>query len=134
MGLIADSIADAAEFTGNDEDFGIEISLTAPNDETATVKGYATKHHIKLDTNSGQVINSKNASVVISEANILAANPNYPVRISDSNDRFYQEVKMINHLVSVADSSGITKNYICSENMADEALGLITLMLEDYDN
>lgn len=134
MGLVLDSIADAAEFTANDEDFGVEISLSAPNGETAIVKGYATKHHIKLDANSGQVINSKNASVVISEANILAVNSNYPVRISDPADRFYQEVKMIEHLVSVADSSGITKNYICSENMADEALGLITLMLEDYVN
>lgn len=132
MGLMDEAIADAAEFTANESDFGVEISLTAPNEEAATVNGYSTKHHLKLDTSTGQVVNAKNASVVVSEANILAANPNYPVRISDPADRFYQEVKMIKHLVSVADSSGVVKNYICAENFADESLGLITLILEDY--
>jgi hypothetical protein len=132
MGLMDVAIADAAEFTANDNDFGVEILLTAPNEQTATVNGYATKHHLKLDASSGQVVNAKNASVVVSEANILAANPNYPVRILDQASPFYREVKMIKHLVSVADSSGVIKNYQCAENFADEALGLITLILEDY--
>lgn len=132
MSLIDDAIADAAEFTANESDFGVAIELTSPTEETASISGYSTKHHLKIDANSGQVINSQNASVVVSEANILVANADYPVRISDSSSSFYREVNMIGHRVTVTDSSGVAKNFSVTENFADETLGLITLMLENY--
>ena len=134
MGLNEQIILDVAELTADTDDFGISILLTAPTLETATLNGYATKHHLKLDSASGQVVNSKNASVVVAELNVLAANPLYPIRGTNPSLPNYQEVSFIGHLVEVSDSSGVTKKYTCSENFADEACGLITLVLEDYND
>jgi hypothetical protein len=124
MGLLEQAINDAATFTSNDSEFGISIALNKDS-FNANVKGYATKTHLKLHTPNGYEANTKYSSVVISEKNILADSPNYPVRLNT-------EVNMINHLVNVADSTGVTRYYIVLENFPDETLGLITLVLGDY--
>lgn len=132
MGLVEDSINDAAEFTANTDDFGEVAELIAPNNEVAAVGGYNTKVMIReYNPTIDQYVNSKKAAFVVHERNILAENPNYPVRISDPADKYYGEVRMLEHKVNIKDVSGITKNYVCSENLADEQIGLITLILQD---
>ncbi len=132
MGLVEDSINDAAEFTANTDDFGELAELIAPTGEVAAVAGYNTKVMIKeYNPSIDQYVNSKKAAFVVHERNILVVNPNYPVRISDPADKFYREVRMIEHKVNVKDVSGVIKNYVCSENLADEQIGLITLILQD---
>lgn len=134
MGLVDDMINDAAEITANESDFGVEILLTSETNETATVNGFTAKVNIKeYNPSSDQFVMSQKVSVVVHENNILNANSNYPVRISDTSSKFYREVSMRDHLVSVKDSSGILKNYIVAENHPDETLGLITLILNNKD-
>lgn len=132
MGLIEDAIQDAADFTSNSDEFGVSIALVAPTGETATINGFSTKHHLKLDKDSGMVVNSKNASVAISERKLLEINPDYPIRNNNPASDHYQEVQMRDNKVDVADSSGVVKKFICIEVFSDEALGLIILILGDY--
>lgn len=113
--------------TGDPNGFNVSVLLTAITGETATV--YAPGNNIgrKMDSGMGIVVNVKNSNVVVHENNILAANPDYPVRNDDG------EVSMIGHLVSYVDNSGVTFDYIVQENIPDQTVGLITLLLGDYD-
>jgi hypothetical protein len=125
MGLSEQAKIDNAEITGNLDDFGVEITLTASNGEIAICVGSTTKHHLGLNEMQ-HAIKAKTASVVINELNIIAANPAFPVRNSK------QEVDLKNCLVNTADSSGIIKNYKVSSWLPDEKIGPIVLILEDY--
>lgn len=133
MSLIEDAINDAAEITGDDTEFGVNILLQSDNEISCEVVGLKTKHHLGMDA-MGNRINTKKASVTISEKNIYAANPDYPVRNSNPSSRIYQEVEMIGHRVDVIDSTGIVKKYKVAETYPDESLGLIVLILEDWED
>ncbi len=125
MGLREQSIIDTAYITGNLNDWGAVITMTAPNGESVVVTGLHNKHHLDVDT-EGNIINSKKASVSISETNILLINPNYPIR------NIKNEVDLNRHKVTVADSTGLQCNYILQGWYPDEVLGLIVCILEDY--
>lgn len=124
MSLLDQAIQDAALIAGGE--FSSSVQLIAIGGQTATLQALGNKIGRKLDTETGVVVNTKNASVVVSEGSLRSANPNYPIR----NDK--SEVKMIGHKVNVKDSTGTTRNYIVQENIPDEALGLITLILGDF--
>jgi hypothetical protein len=132
MGLSADIIADAAEFTGNTDDFGVEIVLRSKDNRTATVNGLSRIHHQRLDQTTGMVVDSKNASVTVHEDNIVAANPDYPVRITDADEPHFGEVDMIGHRVDVADARGVTQTFVVIRALPDQKLGWIVLILGDY--
>ena len=101
------------------------ITLTTPSkDKTLSLTGFATKHHLSFDVETGVPVNSKNAHVCISESDLVLNS--YPVRNAKG------EIGLLKHFVSFPDSSGIIKNYRVRENFPDETLGLITLILEDY--
>lgn len=115
--------SDAAFFSSGEA--ASSCVFTAPNSVTVTVDAIHNKIGRKLDTATGMIINTKNASIVVAESVLLTADPLYPVR--DSNE----EVDMNGHFIDVADNSGVTKYYIVKETIPDEFLGLITLMLGD---
>jgi len=101
------------------------ITLTTPSkDKTLTLTGFATKHHLSFDVETGVPVNSKNAHTCVSETDLVLKS--YPVRNAKG------EINMYKHFVSVPDSSGIIKNYRVKENFPNETLGLIVLILEDY--
>lgn len=125
MGLRDQSIIDTAYITGNLNDWGAVITLAAPNGQTVVVSGIHTKHHLDVDT-EGNIINSKKASISVSETNILLINPLYPIR------NIKNEVDFNRHKISVADSTGLQCQYIMQSWYPDEHLGLITCILEDY--
>jgi hypothetical protein len=125
MGLVEQAKADIKTITSNLNDFGVSMTFTAPTSETATITGLHTKHHMAY-TPEGERVNTKIASVAISEDLLTASS--YPVRNSAG------EVNMSGHLVSVADSTGSVKNYICNEWFPDEAVGIIVLILGDYES
>lgn len=129
MGLIERAKLDAQTFTTNTNDFGVSITLTKPAsvgspEVSATVRGYHTKHHTSWDPESGEVIDGKRAHICVSEEELDAQS--YPVRNTD------QEVAMVGHRVSVADSTEVVKNYIVRQTFPDETLGLIVMILGDY--
>lgn len=124
MGLLEQARLDMQQITGNSSEFGVSMTFTAPDSSTCTVVGFHTKHHMAYN-DIGEQINHKKASVAISE--IQFTENSYPCRNSDG------EIYLENHLVSVVDSTGLSKNYVCEQWFPDEALGLLVIILGDYD-
>ena len=123
-GLIEQAKKDWQRFTSDPDAFGIPITFTAPTTEVANIIGLATKHHINIDTD-GNVVNTKNAHISISEQ--LLVDALYPVRAGGD------EVTLIDHRVSYADSTGTVKEYIIKETFPDETVGMITCILNDFE-
>jgi len=123
MGLLDIAKADIQTITSNTAEFGISVKLTAPSGETVTVDAYHAKHHTTV-SEEGNIINGQMAHIAVSEA--LLVSP-YPVRNSEN------EVDMVEHLVNVADSTGVVKKYIIEQVFPDEAIGLIVLILGDFE-
>lgn len=127
MGLMEQTRIDAAAITANAASgFGVELSFVAPNGQTATINGIHTKHHLGINTD-GNMVNAKKAHICFSEDVLLFANPGYPVRNSKS------EVMLVNHRISVTDSTRVVKEYVIREWYPDEAIGVITCILGDYE-
>ena len=123
MSLLDQIQTDIKNITSNADEFARSALFTAPSSETATVNVIHTKHHLGVDTD-GNVINTKNAHIAVSEGLLTALG--YPVRIDG-------EVNLTNHRVDVKDSTGIVKNYIIREFLPDETIGLIVCLLGVYD-
>lgn len=124
MSAIDQMNAAIASISSNPLGFNEAVVFTARTGETATIYCIPNKIGRKLETNTGMIINTKNPSVVFSEANMPT---DYPVRNDDG------EVAMIGDRVTMADSTGIQKEYIVQQNIPDETIGLITLILGDYE-
>lgn len=123
MGLAQQVIEDIKQITANLNDWGIPIQLIAPTKEIANIVGLHTKHHLSLSP-EGIPMNSKNASIAISEGNIPVG---YPFRNTNG------EVRLKGHKCNVVDSTGIIKNYIIREWFPDESVGLIVCILGDFE-
>ncbi len=124
MGLIAQAKKDIEKITSNSNEWAVSMTFIAPDSKTATINGIHSKHHLGVDTD-GNMVSSKKAHVSFSEKFLLDAN--YQVR------NLTGEVSLINHRVSVKDSTGEIKNYIISSSFPDETIGLICCILEDYE-
>lgn len=111
----------------NSGGYGIDIEIKTPdNSLTINITGWAVKHHYSFDTDGNQV-SSKNARITVDEDVLKALN--YPFRTSN---RGIPEVDLQRHKVSFVDSSGVLCNYVVSQSIPDENLGLIVLILGDY--
>lgn len=125
MNIAQQAIIDNAEITGNADDFGVSITLTAVTGEIAALTGWSTKHHLGLN-DLQQAVKAKTASVNVHPINISAANALFPLRSAAG------EVDLKDCLVDTADSTGEIKHYIASSWLPDEKLGGIIIILEDY--
>lgn len=90
----------------------VSVSLNALN----------TKHHITINPETGQPVNSKNAHICLSESKLNELG--YVTRVNN-------EISLVNHFVQVSDSTGLTKKYKISETWPNETLGLIVCILQD---
>lgn len=129
MGLIERAKNDAKTFLEKTGGFGVAITLTRPAtateaEQTASVTGYHTKHHTSWDPESGEVIDGKRAHIAVSEESLDDAG--YTVRNAD------QEVSMVGHRVTVADSTDVAKQYIVRQTFPEETLGWIVMILGDF--
>jgi hypothetical protein len=120
MSLTERAILDAQFITQNPGGFAVSMVLTAPNTDTVTVLGLATKHHNGIDLD-GAHVSTKIASVSITENQLIG----YPCRNASG------EIYLENHNLSVKDSTAVEKNYRVTEWFPDETLGLIVLKLAD---
>lgn len=113
---------DASNIASN-SGFSSDVELTT-KDETLTVQtsGLSTKHHINLDSD-GLPINSKNAHVCLSEKELTELG----VQVRDLNG----EVNLLGCKVKIKDSSGVIREYVITENLPNETLGLIVCILGD---
>jgi len=124
MSLVDQAKKDIEDITSNTSEWAKTADFTAPNgviQENVTV--IHAKHHTGF-TENGERVNTKYASVAVSEDNLNFYN--YPIR--DAND----DVDMAGHRVDIADSTGVVKNYIVREWYPDEMVGLIVLILGEY--
>lgn len=125
MGLLEQAKADIKQITSDLDGWSVEHVLTTPDDVTSvTVNGLHTKHHLSVDTD-GHNVNSKNSHSSFSEEVLTDAG--YTVRNANG------EVALINHKLTVKDSTGIDKQYVISEAFPDETIGLIVCILRDFE-
>ena len=125
MGLIEQAVKDLNKFSSNETSgFAVPGSFTAPNGVMATVGCISVKHHYSLNE-EGKQVNAKVASFSVSESLLTALS--YPVRNSSN------EVYLEGHQVKIKDSSGLLCMYVIREWYPDEALGLITCKLGDFE-
>lgn len=123
MSLIAQAKADIEQITTNTDEWSVPMELINRAGETLNIKGIHTKIHLAIDT-EGNPVDSKQAHVAFSEKTVTDLG--WSIRNADN------EVDLRGYRVNVKDSSGVVKNYIMLRWFADETIGLITCMLEDY--
>ena len=143
MSLIDRAASDLQSILTNNNEFGTVITFTTPNgSKTVTANGLAFKHWMKVN-DFGEVINTKVATIQISEDALITfitdANGNiltdaignrivspytYPTR--NSNNR----IDLLNHRVTWNDHEG-SWNYVITETMPDESFGAILCKLND---
>lgn len=124
MSILDRARADMQTITSNPNDWGTSAVFTAPTSETATVNVLHTKHKTAY-TDDGEMVNIQIASIAVAEALLTAVS--YPTRDAE-NEVYFQD-----HTVTCADSSGTVRNYIVDQWFPDETLGLIVLILKQYN-
>ena len=102
--------------------FAVDLVFTAPNAETANVRGLASKHRISVNPEDGLPINSPNIHVTVTEEVFTVANAAYPFRNSDN------EMYLKGHRV-LYDG----RNYKVAENFPDETLKLNLCILSELE-
>jgi len=110
-------------------DFATNILFVSPASPPVshTVPGYAGKHAIMVDKIGFISVNTKKASITVSEINMLAAGM---VTRNEAGDLMAFE----NYLVSWTDQSGQNKVYKIQANggQPDENNGIITFIIGYY--
>ena len=124
MSLTEQSIADLSQIMGNTNDFGVSMTVTSTNMDSIDVVGFHTKHHTGFDLD-GVRVESKTASVSISEKQFI--DQSFTIRNNEN------EVSMNGYKIDVSDSTTNVKNYIVRECYPDEKLGIIVLILGDFE-
>ena len=104
--------------------FNIEITFNAPSPstETATIKGIATNNAITFETD-GQDAIGHSVHISFSEAELVAANANYPVRATTGESAGL--VDLLGHRASFIDANGTTQNYVITNHYPDNTVGII---------
>jgi hypothetical protein len=105
-------------------DWAVDITVNNLTGVEQTVRGFASKHHLSVDPETGLPVNSKNTHCSIHESVLVDAG--FTVRNTDN------EVDIKGWRVSYADSSGLMREYLIDDGMPDETLGLIVCFLGDY--
>lgn len=107
--------------------FQDDILLTNPaNTLTVTTTGFRTKHWINYDNDGNLTVDTKNAHVCVSEADLTLKG----VQVRNNK----KEVRLKDYIVQAKDNTGELKKYKVLRNLPDETLGLIVLILGDYSD
>lgn len=125
MSLLDRAIADTKRITGNaSKGFGATIIVTNRDNVSFSVVGLHNKHHLGIDSSTGDLVNSKKAAISISEVSL--------VEVGCQTRNADKEVDLNDFVLEVPDSSGETKKYIVKSCFADETIGLLTMILDDH--
>lgn len=124
MSLIDRAKADTRQITSNSNEFGRSCVFVAPTSETATVNAIVNQHHTAFNEMNERV-NAKISTIAVSES--LLTDAGYPTRNADG-DVFFGKTTAGRHRVT-ADG----QEYICREWFTDDTVGLIVLMLGEWE-
>lgn len=116
---------DMQRFTADDTGFfAVECVVKHPDGlPSINVKGLHTRHWMGFDPD-GVAVHTVIASLGVSEQQFIDGG----FAIRDVNG----EVDLKGHLIDAPDSNGVVKNYVLREVFPDENLGLLILMLGEY--
>lgn len=124
MNIIEQARRDVLRITTNPAEFGTPVFFTAPDTSTAVIVARTNKHHLSIDPETGGAVNAKKATLSIAEEALVLVG--YKVRNAKN------VVDLKGHIVSWADSTGLSAKYIIRETWPDETLGLIVCVLGDF--
>lgn len=124
MGLLDRARADARKILGDLAGWATMLTFTSPLGEIITIPGTFFKRTLTVMTGDGTPSNARQIHITFSETEMIAAY--YEIRNAEG------KVHLEGHLVSCADSTGITHTYIIREWHPDETLGIVRCMLGDY--
>jgi hypothetical protein len=122
-------------------EFGVDLIVSTPNRKSygvnkygeidygqrqgsAEIKGFATKHRLSINPNTGLPLNSDNIHVSIFEKELTELG--YVVRNTKN------EVDLIRHIVNFKDSNDLNIDYVIQETWPDNTLGVIVCILGRY--
>jgi hypothetical protein len=108
--------------------FSWPITLKNPAGEEAGLRGFSNDVAEAIDPETGQLVSGRIASVAVHFESIAAANPlitEYPIGIHSALLKPW--------LVTFDDIHGVTATFKVSRSNPDRALGIITLVLENYN-
>lgn len=126
MGLRNEAAADLAEiFADSDTGMGWSMSVVDPAGTIQTVKGRSTDIGHTIDSETGEIISGRTASVSFSIASLLAAGfTSLPVGIADASGKPWR--------VDFDDINGNTHRFKVQQTFPDRALGVVVCVLESY--
>lgn len=124
MGLLDRARADARKILGDLAGWATMLTFTHPLGEITTINGTFFKRTLAVMTGDGTPSNARQVHITFAEAEMIESY--YDIRNAEG------KVDMQGHLVSCADSTGVTHTYIIREWHPDETLGIIRCMLGDY--
>jgi hypothetical protein len=125
MGILDLARKDLDLFMSSARNFSVKITITNPSTgQSAELIGLHSKHWFKVDYESGIVVDTRNAHVSITTAELIRQ---YFDFYNSKN-----EIYIKGFIIKVADSSGIEKEYKITAQFPDETTGVIVCMLGDY--
>lgn len=114
---------DIVKFT--QKEWSVDLTVDNLQGLSSIIKGFASKHHLGIDPETGLPVNTKNVHCSISEKVLVDAG--FTVRNSE------REISMLNWKITWTDTSGNAWIYKINETMPSETLGLIVCFLGDYE-
>lgn len=125
MGLREQAAADLVTILEDTADgFGWPITVTDPDQNSATLSGFSTDVSQTIDPQTGQLVSGRLASVALPIASLTAAGLGLPANVSDGSRNPW--------VIRFNDTAGTEHVWKVSEAMPDRALGVIVCLLEPY--
>lgn len=106
-------------------EFSSLVKITNLQGHSVQLNALASKHHLGVDPENGNPVNSKNAHVTLPEK--ILVDLGYVVRNASN------EVSLIGHKIEYTDSAGILCKFRINETFPDETLGAIVCILGDQN-
>jgi hypothetical protein len=125
VGLRETAAADLQAILEDTNDFGWPITVTDPNEFTASLTGFSTDVHETIDPETGLAVSGRTASVAIALASLTAVGLAIPRAIADSASKPW--------VVTFDDIEGNEYTFKVQEARPDRALGVVVCLLEAYN-
>jgi hypothetical protein len=110
----------------DDIGFGWPITLTDPADVSVNLVGFSDDISQVIDPDTGQAVSGRLASVALRISTLLTTGIGLPQGIADLNSKPWR--------VTFDDINGTSHIFKISQSNPDRALGVVTCVLERYDN
>lgn len=115
---------DAQFINTRSEDFAIDATITAKDGTVFTGKLIKNNHTTSYNE-IGQKVNVRTTNVCVGCAALIEEN--FPFKNSGG------EVAMIGYVIEFIDAFGTSKKHMVAEQYPDDDLGIIVLILADYE-